>query len=286
VLTQPSYQHGGELGFRSVRVRVALFHRARSQLFVARPFLSASSGSHSSGWTLPETHQDVRGGETLGFAAKRLMMTAFGVEIDHAGVLLIEHDAAASSARVAPRVTLLAFVDGEPLAYTDAQPAAIAAAPGDAPLFQGATPAMRHEAMAAAAAAAGLPIESVPAPAAAAKAPWLWVDAERVRATLLPADVDAVSAASSWARAVTTLESLARELSVGGGEAAVASLHEVGTSEALVAAPSAAVAARHAVPLMDLCVAIAAEIIQNAFSRECVIVEHARDGSAIDCCQC
>jgi hypothetical protein len=227
-MTLPSHQLDSTRGFAHLQLRLAVFSRVHGRLFVARPF------HQTSGWVLPETHQDVRGGETLGFAAKRLAMTAFGLEVDLAGVLAIEHDA--DHHRVAPRITLLAFVDHEP-----------------APFESNITPIVDNSSalpdeVKAAAAAAGIQLGAASqTPATVSKAPWQWLESGQVHAEL---DVDPTRD-NTYVKIVSVLQSVAAELAASGSKA-IEGLREVQNSDVVDATPSALIAARFAAPLVDL----------------------------------
>jgi hypothetical protein len=85
-------------GWSTVRVRVVVMHWHTGQVLVVRPFVVSSSVSVPSppaattdgGWGWPETHQDVRGGETAFFSAQRVMVSAFGLKIELVGMILVK----------------------------------------------------------------------------------------------------------------------------------------------------------------------------------------------------
>ena len=201
-LTLPSHQRDGALGFVSVRVRVAVVHRTRVQLLVVQPFDASSTSSAAAAWVLPETHQDVRGGETLGFAAKRVCMTAFGLEVDLAGVLLVEHDAHAADGRIAPRVTVLAFVDSEPLPFGEATMPSSSASSSSASLLD-TLPAEVQAAAASAGVALAQGGHGSGSVALSSKAAWRWLTSAEVPNVLSStsgvADTKAAAAAGASA---------------------------------------------------------------------------------------
>lgn len=82
----------------SVYIRVVVAHRTRGQVLVVGPFPEASSSSNraldsaysaSATWLLPLTHQDVRGGDTPSFAAQRLMMAAWALQVNVVGLMAV-----------------------------------------------------------------------------------------------------------------------------------------------------------------------------------------------------
>ncbi len=71
-----------------------MINRLTGRLLTVRPFAAVDGAGTEAAdalscWCLPETHQDVRGGETVAFAAQRVMVTAFGLKIDPVGIMLV-----------------------------------------------------------------------------------------------------------------------------------------------------------------------------------------------------